>query len=800
MSKRKYFFTSSKKSPTNDDDDDHLRESKYPRIKIDDSTIDTMDVEDVDYSSSYLVPLSPSPSPSPSPSCHSPSYSTYCITNHDDNSVSNELKKMNLNNVEMGFNVCNTTLDITDKMLTVVGGASSVAKNFSEFAPLISSFLNVGNEIIKLYKKAKQHKELCGFLLKRCKFAMAAVEDLDLRKTENVEFFSKQENLTLFLGFINCMEGIKSFIAEVSQLKTLQKYLYTNSIEEKFTNLATEFDGYMQNLNFSFTIQSRDELLTVKNEIQQIKEILLSYGVPDDRKSQQNFFDVTNLVTEKNIEFQEQSRKRMVIDSSKLEENEPLLDGNEFSKTSISPSKRIEKRTSYKNSDDVCFKEFSNNSSATLTKQEETQIEIRRQVNILKLLKDSEHIIRFYGVAHDDNKYYLVTEWMKHGNLHEYYTKCKDSINLETKIKFALDICRGVAYLHECEILHRDIQSANILVNGHNKVKIANFGLSRKFSDITRNILQNLENIRYMAPEKLLITNNGDTKKRKISYDSKCEIYSVGALLWEIAELKKPHSDLESEPIINIRERVKKRYCLPFTNSVPPEWEHVVTKAMEYDPKWRINISEICREFYKMSEKYSGASTNILDDEILTYIENEKKSTKNNRNSPITITILSVDDAINEHKKGNKQLAWQSFSYHSETDIEAKYWLGYYYYHEEIPELQRISKEERIRIAIDIFKETADKGNPSAQLRYGMCLWKGEGVAINSIEAFKYLKMAANQGNPAAMYIIGKAYWNGGDGIEKDKRQGAEYLKKAASNNHPKAKEMCIKNCISYNN
>jgi TPR repeat protein len=39
-----------------------------------------------------------------------------------------------------------------------------------------------------------------------------------------------------------------------------------------------------------------------------------------------------------------------------------------------------------------------------------------------------------------------------------------------------------------------------------------------------------------------------------------------------------------------------------------------------------------------------------------------------------------------------------------------------------------------------------------------MCLWKGEGVAINSIEALKYLKMAANQGNPAAMYTIGKAY------------------------------------------
>jgi hypothetical protein len=448
MSKRKSFFNKSKKRPTNDDDE-QLRESKCPRIKIDDSTIDTMDV---DYSSSYsLVSLSPSPSPSPSPYCHSPSYSTsttYC----DDNGVSNELKKMSLNNMEMGINACKSTLDIADKLLTVIGATSSVAKNFSAFAPLISSFLDIGNEIIKLYKKAKQHKELCGFLLKRCNFAMAAVKDLDIRQTENVEFFSKQENLALFIGFIECMKGIQSFIAEVSQLKTLQRYLFTNSIEEKFTNLATEFDGYMNSLNFFFTIQSRDELLTVKNEIKQIKEILLSYGVADDRQSQQNFFDVTNLVTEKNIKFQEQSRKKRIFDSSELEENEPLLYGNQYQRTNDCPSKRIEKRTSYTSSDDFCFKEFSNNSPASSNRQEETQIEIRRQVNILKLLKNSKHIIRFYGVAHDDNKYFLVTEWMRHGNLHEYYTKFKDTINLKTKIKFALDICRGVAYLHECEV------------------------------------------------------------------------------------------------------------------------------------------------------------------------------------------------------------------------------------------------------------------------------------------------------------------------------------------------------------
>ena len=73
-------------------------------------------------------------------------------------------------------------------------------------------------------------------------------------------------------------------------------------------------------------------------------------------------------------------------------------------------------------------------------------------------------------------------------------------------------------------------------MNVDHKVKIANFGLSKKFSEFTRNISHNIENVRYMAPEKLLIEDDenninaqglpNDTQKRKkVPYDSKCEIY-----------------------------------------------------------------------------------------------------------------------------------------------------------------------------------------------------------------------------------------------------------------------------------
>jgi hypothetical protein len=61
-------------------------------------------------------------------------------------------------------------------------------------------------------------------------------------------------------------------------------------------------------------------------------------------------------------------------------------------------------------------------------------------------------------------------------------------------------------------------------VNRNNKIRIANFGLSKRFSDITRNISHNLENIRYMAPEKSLTEENG-VKKKKVPYDTRCEIF-----------------------------------------------------------------------------------------------------------------------------------------------------------------------------------------------------------------------------------------------------------------------------------
>src|ERR1043165_1867303 len=104
---------------------------------------------------------------------------------------------------------------------------------------------------------------------------------------------------------------------------------------------------------------------------------------------------------------------------------------------------------------------------------------------------------------------------------------------------------------------------------------------------------------------------------------------------------------------------------------------------MEYEPTWRPNMSDICYGLYNLSEKDFNSKT--LKDNIQTSTLNEDSNNDRNEtaSSMVTIKILSVNDAIREHKSkyGNRQITWDSFKYHSITNPEARYWVGYYYYY-----------------------------------------------------------------------------------------------------------------------
>ncbi|CAG8662221.1 10415_t:CDS:2, partial [Ambispora gerdemannii] len=422
--------------------------------------------------------------------------------------------------------------------------------------------------------------------------------------------------------------------------------------------------------------------------------------------------------------------------------NEAVLQIQNFQYTGV----RYNNASKYVRNDnvEVAFKE--------VEVDKETKDNIKKEVIILKKLKGAENIIVFYGVIIEPNKVFLVTEWATESNLKDFYQLKR--LDWSLQIQFALDISRGLTYLKSAEILHHDIRSQNIFITNGNPqytAKIGNFGLSRGLREATRNLREGVDNVRYIAPEKL--------KENKHPYDFKCEIYSFGVLLWEIAEQRIPFQNIERD---------------------------IVEIPTNFDPMNRPALAIIFTELFELSNTHRPATNhpNIYPNTL--FPSNQRP-------------LFTVEDAINLHKTrgGDRKEAYEIFcDYAKLGDSTAKYWVGYYLYYNSLNNKETFEQRENDVIrAVQYFKEAAEMDVPEAQLRYGHCLWKGDGIEKNGTLALEYFLKSAHNGNSTAMYNAGSMYFNG-NGVIQDKEKGAYYLKRAALTGQPKAIELCKKNYI----
>ena len=85
-------------------------------------------------------------------------------------------------------------------------------------------------------------------------------------------------------------------------------------------------------------------------------------------------------------------------------------------------------------------------------------------------------------------------------------------------MSIALDICRGITFLHSCSILHHDIRCENIMMTSRLEPKITNFEYARLTTDGTSNLNNITEIVHWLAPEKL---RNANTQL----YNMKCEVF-----------------------------------------------------------------------------------------------------------------------------------------------------------------------------------------------------------------------------------------------------------------------------------
>jgi len=149
-----------------------------------------------------------------------------------------------------------------------------------------------------------------------------------------------------------------------------------------------------------------------------------------------------------------------------------------------------------------------------------------REISLLKELKD-EHVVRLLDIVHADQKLYLVFEfldvdlkrYMENGN------KSGNPLSLDITKKFTHQLTSGLLYCHSHRILHRDLKPQNLLIDKHDNLKLADFGLARAFGIPMRTYTHEVVTLWYRAPEVLLGSRH---------YSTAIDMWSVGCIFAEM--------------------------------------------------------------------------------------------------------------------------------------------------------------------------------------------------------------------------------------------------------------------------
>ncbi|KAK9683540.1 hypothetical protein RND81_10G148900 [Saponaria officinalis] len=165
---------------------------------------------------------------------------------------------------------------------------------------------------------------------------------------------------------------------------------------------------------------------------------------------------------------------------------------------------------------------------------QEAEKEFENEIELLSKIRH-QNIITLLGYCFHGYSKFLVYELMENGCLENqlHGTSKGSALSWHTRLKIALDIARGLEYLHEhCNppVIHRDLKSSNILLDSEFNAKLSDFGLAITDGPHSKNNIKLSGTVGYLAPEYLL-----DGK-----LTDKSDVYAFGVVLLELLLGRRP--------------------------------------------------------------------------------------------------------------------------------------------------------------------------------------------------------------------------------------------------------------------
>ena len=189
---------------------------------------------------------------------------------------------------------------------------------------------------------------------------------------------------------------------------------------------------------------------------------------------------------------------------------------------------------------------------------------------------DHPSILKFYPVK-NKSRMYLVMEFLEGKTLFQLLRERRALAEGEA-LALASRICEPLQYLHDRGILHRDLKPENIMLCQDGTMRLMDFGIARLARARRMTFIGFAPGTpHYMAPERV----NGRRG------DARTDIYSLGAILYEMLTGVIPFNDEDITAIMNARVTGDPESLRRLNPKISPHAEEIVLQAMERDPDKR---------------------------------------------------------------------------------------------------------------------------------------------------------------------------------------------------------------------
>ncbi|KAF9167539.1 hypothetical protein DFQ26_004311 [Actinomortierella ambigua] len=409
-----------------------------------------------------------------------------------------------------------------------------------------------------------------------------------------------------------------------------------------------------------------------------------------------------------------------------------------------------------------------------VTTMDSEEAAMQQEIQLLEKLRD-KYVIQYYGTTYYEDCLVLVMEYAEGGTLQRAIQA--GHLTWDDKGRIAQEILRGLSYIHEEGVIHRDLKSQNVLLNRHNEAKICDFGLAKvKMSSLSKSSVDRSAKgtLRWMAPELF---------SKRPNYTTKSDMYSFGMVMWEMAaNCTLPFKyQQDCNAVAALVERGE-REDLP--DDTPGDYSKCVERCWKHEPELRPEAYELVID----DDDETATGNDLVIEEISLSVTETMFRTRISE-SAVTITkTASPKFRTHSRPSSSPQSPPQSppppplppvdmigllLSKAKEDDVKAQKTLAKKYDEGD-------GVDQSLTHAFNWYHRAATLGDAEAQVHVGLKCLDGRGTRIDHKDALSWFLKSADQGDAGGQVNLGKMYLHGWGAVSKDNARALSWFRKSA--------------------